>query len=89
MTSSAVLAPVRSSSVLIAMVDPWRKQLGVAVRAACFLEPPGDALDQSGGSRAPCRGTGVRCLVEGDDVGERAADVGGQANAGGAAHSGR
>jgi len=66
------------------------EELGVAVRAARCLEPARNALDEPGGRRerlaerqAPAR------LVEGDDVGERAADVGGQADARGAAHSGR
>ena len=75
-TTSAVLAPLRSISVLIAMVEPWISSSIAPTGAPLFWMQsmmPCDQVRPAWSGSSPDESAGL--IVEGDQVGERAADV--------------
>ena len=77
--TSAVLAPVRSSIVLIATVEPCRNRLACENAVPALVTPALDALHHGTRRRqALAEQEPARSCIEGSNVGEGAADVGGE-----------
>ena len=85
--SSAHLAPVRSRIVLMATVEPCRNSAGLGERGAGLLDARLDAIHQRlrRGERLAQTQAAAR-LVEGGNIGEGAANIGGEPQGFGLGH---